>query len=102
MAIFQRLNRSRGHGDLVTHELNVPAYASRVIHFRDGRIVKDERVASPRDAVRKWPPGLTRVPGRGSGSPRRSLDDVCLASIRIALRALRVNKLRSALTMLAS
>jgi putative ABC transport system ATP-binding protein len=52
MAIFQRLNR--GHGItviLVTHESDVAAYASRIIHFRDGRIVKDERCAAPRDAA---------------------------------------------------
>ena len=52
MAIFQRLNREQGITViLVTHEPDVAAYASRGIHFRDGRIVKDERVASPRDAA---------------------------------------------------
>jgi putative ABC transport system ATP-binding protein len=52
MAIFQRLNREHGITViLVTHEPDVAAYASRDIHFRDGRIVKDERVVSPRDAA---------------------------------------------------
>jgi putative ABC transport system ATP-binding protein len=52
MAIFQRLNREHGITViLVTHEPDVAAYASRGIHFRDGCIVKDERVASPRDAA---------------------------------------------------
>jgi putative ABC transport system ATP-binding protein len=51
MAIFQRLNRQNGITViLVTHEPDVAAYASRMIHFRDGRIVNDERVAAPLDA----------------------------------------------------
>jgi putative ABC transport system ATP-binding protein len=54
MAIFQRLNRMRALTIiLVTHEPDVAAYASRNVHFRDGRIVKDEAVASPRLADRE-------------------------------------------------
>ncbi len=52
MAIFQRLNREHAITViLVTHEPDVAAYASRIIHFRDGRLVKDEAVITPRDAA---------------------------------------------------
>jgi putative ABC transport system ATP-binding protein len=52
MGIFQRLNREHGITViLVTHEPDVAAYSSRIIHFRDGSIVNDERVTSPRDAA---------------------------------------------------
>ena len=52
LAIFQRLNRENGLTViLVTHEADIAAYASRTILFRDGRILKDERVVTPRDAM---------------------------------------------------
>jgi putative ABC transport system ATP-binding protein len=52
MAIFQRLNRENGITViLVTHEHDVAAYASRNIVFRDGHILKDERVSAPLDAA---------------------------------------------------
>jgi putative ABC transport system ATP-binding protein len=52
LAIFQRLNRENGITViLVTHEPDIAAYASRSIIFRDGRILKDERVGARRDAT---------------------------------------------------
>jgi putative ABC transport system ATP-binding protein len=52
MAIFQRLNRENGITViLVTHEPDVACYASRNIVFRDGHILKDERVRAPLDAA---------------------------------------------------
>src|SRR3989304_1209701 len=49
MAIFQRLNREAGITLIVvTHELDIAAYAHRAIHFKDGRVVKDERADRPR------------------------------------------------------
>ncbi len=52
LAIFQGLNREHGITVvLVTHEPDIAAYAERIIAFRDGRIVKDDRSASPKLAA---------------------------------------------------
>jgi putative ABC transport system ATP-binding protein len=51
MAIFQRLNREDGITMIVvTHDPDVATYANRNIHFKDGKLQLDERVAQPRDA----------------------------------------------------
>ena len=52
MEIFQRLNRERRITlVLVTHEPDIAGYADRVVVFKDGRIRKDYKVTSPRDAA---------------------------------------------------
>jgi ABC-type lipoprotein export system ATPase subunit len=44
IALFQRLNRERGVTVLlVTHEVDVAGFASRVLTMRDGRILSDVR-----------------------------------------------------------
>ncbi|MGA9623452.1 MAG: ABC transporter ATP-binding protein [Bryobacteraceae bacterium] len=51
MAIFQRLNREKGITMIVvTHDPDVAAYSNRSIHFKDGRLQLDERLAQPREA----------------------------------------------------
>ena len=51
MVVLQRLNRERGLSVvLITHERDIAEYASRVVTFRDGRVVSDEAVAEVRDA----------------------------------------------------
>src|SRR5258705_2748899 len=51
LALLQRLNRQGLTIVLVTHELDIAAYASRSLTFRDGRLKGDERAAEPRDAA---------------------------------------------------
>jgi len=54
MAIFQRLNRESGITlMMVTHEPDIAAHASRIIRFRDGRVLDDRRITVPRDAARE-------------------------------------------------
>ena len=51
MALLQRLNRGGMTIVVVTHESDVAAHAGRVLTFRDGRVIRDEAVAAPRDAL---------------------------------------------------
>ncbi|PYO02023.1 MAG: macrolide ABC transporter ATP-binding protein [Candidatus Rokuibacteriota bacterium] len=51
LALLQRLNREGITVVLVTHEPDIAAYAKRVMTFRDGRLLRDDRVPEPRDAV---------------------------------------------------
>jgi putative ABC transport system ATP-binding protein len=60
LALLQKLNRDQGITiALVTHEHDIAACASRVITFRDGRMVSDVRQDTPLDAqaeLAKLPP----------------------------------------------
>ena len=51
MGIFQRLNTEQGITVLlITHERDIAEYATRVVSFRDGRIVGDHPVTTRRNA----------------------------------------------------
>jgi len=49
MALLQQLNADGMTIVVVTHENDIAAFASRVVHFRDGRVVSDDR-QTPRSA----------------------------------------------------
>ncbi|MDQ3069698.1 MAG: ABC transporter ATP-binding protein [Acidobacteriota bacterium] len=51
MDIFQTLNRERGITVmLITHELDIAEHGTRIIKFRDGKVVDDKQVTNRRDA----------------------------------------------------
>ncbi len=50
MAIFQQMNRQGMTVVLVTHETDIAEYATRVLAFRDGRLLRDQPVTGRRDA----------------------------------------------------
>jgi putative ABC transport system ATP-binding protein len=51
LALLQRLNREGLTIVLVTHEPDIASYAGRVMVFRDGRLLSDERKPAPLDAA---------------------------------------------------
>ena len=51
MALLQQLNRNGMTVVLVTHEHDIARFARRIISFRDGRVVEDQRVEHPSDAA---------------------------------------------------
>jgi putative ABC transport system ATP-binding protein len=51
MSIFQTLNRSGRTIVLVTHDPSLAEHCGRVIRLEKGRIVSDERVAQPKQAM---------------------------------------------------
>jgi macrolide transport system ATP-binding/permease protein len=98
MAIIRRLNQEQGLTIIiVTHEAEMAAYADRVITLRDGMVVSDQRKPSSRSATpsRQFQPAAPPPPS--SSSVFGAFSRMALVA---AWRAIRRNKMRSALTML--
>jgi len=52
MGLFQRLNLERGITVLlITHELDIAEYGTRIVSFRDGQVVADRNVSLRRNAA---------------------------------------------------
>ena len=51
LSLIQDLNRSGATVVLVTHETEISRHAQRVVHFRDGRLVKSEVIDLPLQAA---------------------------------------------------
>ncbi len=73
MDIFQRLNVERGITVLlITHEMDIAEYGTRLVRFRDGRIQVDQKIAHRRDAAQelaKLPPPEPDVPVPADEAP---------------------------------
>ncbi len=66
MNIFQKLNREKGMTVvIVTHEPDIAHYTDRLIVFKDGHVLTDEKVAEPRNAAQElenWQDDLFEEP----------------------------------------
>jgi putative ABC transport system ATP-binding protein len=66
MDIFQRLNVQRGITVLlITHEMDIAEYGTRLVRFRDGKIQVDQKITNRRDAANELaalPPPEPDVP----------------------------------------
>jgi putative ABC transport system ATP-binding protein len=80
MDIFQRLNVERGITVLlITHEMDIAEYGTRLVRFRDGRIQVDQKIAHRRDAAQelaKLPPPEPEVPVPADEAPVEHLGGV--------------------------
>ena len=65
--IFHRLNRESGITVvLITHDHDIAQYGTRIIHFRDGKVVSDEPNTAPRDPSRELAAWSDDARGRSS------------------------------------
>ncbi len=106
LSLFRQLNREDGLTIvLVTHDPTVAAHADRIVRIRDGLVHDDEPggESSSRPSERASDPDAPSPASALDGAPRRGLS----ADLRFvartsssALRSLRRNALRSALTTL--
>jgi putative ABC transport system ATP-binding protein len=66
MDIFQTLNRERGITVLlITHEMDIAEYGTRIVTFRDGQVLFDKPVGKRRDAKEELaalPPPIDSLP----------------------------------------
>lgn len=93
--LFQRLNREKGITVvLVTHDPRVATIGHRVIHFLDGLIEDEEKNGAGLNER------VSLISKNDSSTRNKQLISELKTDLGIATKALKVNKLRSALTML--
>ena len=90
LALLKQLHADGHTILLITHDAEVASHAQRTIQIKDGRVLEDSGVA-----VGSRNPALERQPARQQGF----LPDLAQA-VKMALRSLRANMFRSALTLL--
>jgi len=92
LEILEKLN-GEGHTIiLVTHDANIAAYANRIVHIVDGCITSDE--------IKKKEKANNKAPNVETVKDTKAGVAVLGESLKMALRSLVNNRMRTALTML--
>jgi len=95
IALFKELNREKGITlILVTHDPDVASHCHRIVHLKDGLIEGEETRSE--DTI----PVSSSSAKEQPSEMQRNFGADMISNVRIALKAVRVNKMRSALTML--
>ncbi len=92
LALLQELNKRGRTVIIITHEEEVAGYARRQIRLEDGKIVRDDGPVEKTEVVSN-----TARPGE-PGIANLAVET--MESVKMALRSLRVNIFRTALTLL--
>ncbi len=92
MAILQKLHHQGHTIILVTHDSDIAAHAHRIVRIKDGRITSDD--PQPHAAAR--PPEKLGEPPKDAGPGGAVLGE----SLKMAMRSLLHNQIRTMLTML--
>ncbi|MFC4312856.1 MacB family efflux pump subunit [Steroidobacter flavus] len=90
MALLKQLHSEGRTIILITHDASVAEHAERIVHIKDGRIVDDS-------GVKRAVAGSNQ---RTSHAAQANWLDDLEEAVKMALRSLRANKFRSALTLL--
>jgi macrolide transport system ATP-binding/permease protein len=90
MALLKELHKEGRTIILITHDEKVARHAERVLHIHDGTLGKEEGTPANRSSAAK--------PAANAGHPELMAEVV--ESAKLALRSLKVNMFRTALTLL--
>ena len=92
MAILMKLNEDGHTIIVVTHDGDIADYAHRIVHIADGCITSDETKKRSKATIER--------PLEPTGQDKKAVVAVLGESLKMALRSLVNNRMRTALTML--